>query len=87
MKELLGSKKFKMAVVGVVVAIAAKIGLNLDTEVVMLIVSPILAFIGAQGVADIGKEKARVESSDKTGLFKHILDGATKGKADGEKNV
>ena len=40
---------------GVIVAVAAKRGLDLDTEAVAAIISPILAYILGQGFADFGK--------------------------------
>jgi hypothetical protein len=46
MMDLLKSKKF----------------LDMEQQQVILIVSPFLTFIGAQGLADIGKEKAKVET-------------------------
>ena len=58
--EMLVSKKFIVAIAGVIVAAAAKIGLDLDTESVALILSPIIAFILGQGVADSGKAAAKV---------------------------
>ena len=61
--NLLGSKKFIAAVIGLVVALAAEVGLELDTEAIMTIVSPIIAYILGQGVADIGKEKAIVDAA------------------------
>jgi len=53
--EMIGSKKAIAMVAGVVVAIAAKRGLELDTEAVAAVVSPILAYILGQGAADFGK--------------------------------
>lgn len=61
--NLLGSKKFIAAVIGLIVALAAEFGLELDTEAIMAIVSPIIAYILGQGVADIGKEKAIVDAT------------------------
>lgn len=61
---ILKSKKFQAAVVGLVVAIAGKIGLGLDETSLLTILSPILAYIAGQGLADIGKEKAKIENGD-----------------------
>lgn len=58
---LLSSKK---AVMGISAAIAAgtmKLGFNVSSETVGLIVSPIVAAIIGQGVADHGKEAAKAE--------------------------
>ena len=54
--ELLLSKKFQVAVLGVVVMILAELGLDLDVETLLAIVSPLIAFILGLGVAYIGKE-------------------------------
>lgn len=58
LKTLLTSKKFIAAVIGVAVGFIAKLGIELDTDAVALIISPILAYIVGQGVADHGKSRA-----------------------------
>lgn len=60
--ELLKSKKFQSAVIAVLVMIAGDLGLDLDPAALMAIVSPLIAYILGQGVADIGKERAKVEN-------------------------
>lgn len=62
--EILKSKKFQAAVVGVIVAFAGKAGLNLDDTSLLTVLSPILAYIAGQGLADIGKEKAKIENGN-----------------------
>lgn len=59
--EILQSKKFVAAIIA---AIAAGIASYLDmpVEQVTAIVSPFVAYIVGQGLADIGKEKAKVEN-------------------------
>ncbi len=57
MDKLLHSKKFWMAVLGLVVAITAEFGFDLSVEEMWLVLSPILAYILGQGIADFGKEK------------------------------
>ncbi|MHA2062778.1 MAG: hypothetical protein ACXAEN_23110 [Candidatus Thorarchaeota archaeon] len=64
-KSLLKSKKFVVSLVGLAVAIAAHFGLELQDETILLILTPILGYTLSQGVADIGKEKAKVENGDK----------------------
>lgn len=56
-KVMLGSKKALAALAGVIVALAAKIGLDMDTEAVLAVVSPVVAYILGQGAADFGKER------------------------------
>ena len=55
------SKKFQAAVIGVIVAGIAELGLNVPPETVTTIVSPFLAYIVGQGIADHGKERAKIE--------------------------
>lgn len=59
-KEMLLSKKFIVAVSGTIVALVAKIGLNLPVEDVATVLSPIIAYIIGQGWADSGKEAAKL---------------------------
>ncbi len=60
-KDMLGSKKAIAMIVGLVVSVAGKVGLDLPTEDLTAVLSPVLAYILGQGVADVGKEKAQVE--------------------------
>ena len=53
--EMLASKKALSALAGVIAAFALRYGLELDTEAVMAVISPIVAYILGQGWADIGK--------------------------------
>lgn len=61
-KGLLSSKKVAVMLAGVIVAAAGKIGLELPTETVALILSPILMYIAGQGWADRDKEAAKVNA-------------------------
>ena len=56
-KTMFGSKKFLASLCGVVVAVAAEAGLNISTEALVAVMSPIVAYILGQGVADHGKER------------------------------
>ena len=62
-KEAATSKKFIMALAGVAVTGAGRIGLQLPVEDVALIVMPVVAYIIGQGWADSGKEAAKVEGA------------------------
>ncbi len=62
--DIFKSKKFQAAIAGLLVALLAKQGLQLDDQAVLLILSPILTYIGAQGVADIGKEAEKAKSNE-----------------------
>jgi len=60
-KGILGSKKALAAIAGVVVSLVAKLGVDLPTDALVAILAPIMAYIVGQGVADIGKEAAKVK--------------------------
>ncbi len=62
MRELLTSKKFIASIIGMIVTVAGKYGLELDETALATIISPILAYIVGQGIADHGKNKTEVES-------------------------
>ena len=61
--DILKSKKFQAALVSLVVVIAAKAGFDLDEAALLTIISPLLTYIAGQALADIGKEKAKVEAN------------------------
>lgn len=64
LSELLGSKKFVGALLTMGAAIAVRWGVpEVEIEELLALVSPMLAYIGAQGIADHGKSKAQVESA------------------------
>ncbi len=63
--DILKSKKFQAALVSLVVVIATKAGYpDLDEAALLTIISPLLTYIAGQGLADIGKEKAKVEAQN-----------------------
>ena len=59
-RAMFGSKKFLAAAVGVIVGVAGQYGLDIPAQELTVVLSPVLAYIVGQGVADAGKEKARV---------------------------
>ncbi len=65
--ELLKSKKFQAAVISLVVMILAEVGLELDPAALVVVVSPLIAYILGQGVADIGKEKVKETAKNGNG--------------------
>lgn len=73
--DLLSSKKFITALVGVAVAIGARYGLDLDPALVAAILGLFAVVIGGQGLADHGKEAAQVEA-DATLAAARVLDKA-----------
>jgi hypothetical protein len=64
--DMLQSKKFIAALVALLVALGAKAGLKLDTDLVMMLVSPLWLYILGQGIADHGKEAAAQHSETAT---------------------
>lgn len=63
MKELLASKKVRVALAAILVWVGARFGLQLDAGDVEPIVYILITLIGAQGIADAGKERAKVETA------------------------
>lgn len=61
MKDLFGSKKFKTAIIGVIVAFAGHF-LDIPAEVVERALWAILAAIGGFAAQDVGKERAKLEA-------------------------
>ena len=58
-KKLLDSRKFVVALLGVGTAIALELGVeDIQIEEIIAILSPVLAYIGAQGFADGMERKA-----------------------------
>ncbi len=63
--DILKSKKFQAALVSLVVVIAAKLwDAKIEEETLLTIISPLLTYIAGQGLADIGKEKAKAEAKN-----------------------
>ena len=57
-RDLFDSKKFVQALLGVAIAVAVRLGVpEVEVAEIVAIISPLLASIGAQGFADIGKER------------------------------
>lgn len=63
LRELAGSKKFLVLITGLIVAGAAKLGLHLDDQTVAEIVGLFAAWLIGQGVADHGKEAAKINAA------------------------
>ncbi len=56
------NRKFKMAILAGIVAFVGAL-MDMTSEQIMTSISPFLTFIGFQGIADIGKEKAKIETA------------------------
>jgi hypothetical protein len=63
-KALLSSKKFVAALIAALVWLGGKVGLHVDTETMAGIVGPIVAYVLGQGIADMGKETAKIAAAE-----------------------
>ena len=61
--ELFTSKKFLAALTAVAVYLAGRFGFDLDTAVLDRIYAALLVYVGAQGVADVGKSAAKINAA------------------------
>ena len=65
LKDMAKSKKFLAALIAVACWIGGKVGLDMNPAELTQAVAPLWIYIGAQGYADHGKEKAKVEAATK----------------------
>ena len=61
--DMLQSKKALMAIATVLVTLGSKYGLEVSADELLPIISPLMAYIVGQGIADHGKERAKAESN------------------------
>ena len=61
MKELFTSKKFITALIGGLAAFISAM-FDVDSDKIMAILTPFVTYIAAQGIADHGKSKAKIEA-------------------------
>ena len=59
---LLTSKKFIVLISGLLVTLLAKFKLNIDATTVQEFVAMIIAYVIGQGIADSGKEAAKISA-------------------------
>jgi hypothetical protein len=62
-KDLFLSKKFLVALFTATGAVTAYFGWNVDPTTILTVATPFLIYIGAQGWADSGKEKMKIETA------------------------
>ena len=62
--DLVQSKKALMAIAGVVAAGIGKLGLDMPPTEIVPILSPLIAYIVGQGIADHGKERAKIDAAN-----------------------
>lgn len=70
--ELFASKKFLAALAGCVATLCAKLGWQVPTDTILAALSPLIAYIVAQGIADHGKGSAQVEAQYKLDLAEKL---------------
>lgn len=75
--RLLSSMKFWTVILGIVTALGAKYGINVDPEVYWSIVGLFGLLLGAQGLADHGKEAAKVAALAATPATTTVVDNST----------
>lgn len=63
--QILRSKKFLAAALASVISFVGILQ-GLSHEQIAMVVGPLLTFVGFQGVADIGKERAKIEATRPT---------------------
>lgn len=61
LKNLLLSKKFVVSLLTLAGSVATYLGWHVDPTTILAVITPVLVYVGAQGWADSGKEKALVE--------------------------
>lgn len=81
LKTLLTSKKALVALVAALVWGGGKLGLHLDNETLLGAVTPLWAYIIGQGVADHGKEAAKVTAAASERMMAEAVGGAAKAAA------
>ena len=54
-KALLSSRKFVVAIAGTLAAALLRLGFTLDSDAILSILSPIIAYVLSQGLADSSK--------------------------------
>lgn len=57
--QMIDSKKAVFAIAGFLAGVAAKLGLNISIGEIAVLLSPIVAYILGQGLADTGKEAVK----------------------------
>lgn len=77
LKNLVSSKKFMIMAATILMALASKLGLNIDPEMLTQIIAVVSAYLVGQGIADHGKEAAKINAAWTGGLALPIQAPAT----------
>ena len=62
LKSLLSSKKFIVTIGSMLATLVAKLGFNVDQEVINSLLLTAAVYVGGQSVADMGKEKEKAKA-------------------------
>lgn len=60
-QQLFGSKKFLASLAGVIFVAVQELGWNLSEQTVMMVLGLVASYVVGQGIADAGKEAAKVK--------------------------
>lgn len=60
--ELIGSKKFIAMLLGIAITLLSSLGVHIDESQRQSVLNLIMAYLGAQGLADAGKSFAQVKA-------------------------
>jgi hypothetical protein len=66
-RELLKSKKFLVALAGMIAAALARAGWDISNETILAILTPLISFVIGQGISDFGKSAASIRASSGNG--------------------
>ena len=61
--EMLTSKKFVTSVASLIAGFTARIGYDVPVEDVVVLIGPAISYVIAQGIADHGKSKAKIDAA------------------------
>lgn len=68
MGDLFSSKKFQAALIALAISLVVfvlnKVGVKVTDDQLIAFLAPVLTYIGAQGVADLGKSKAQIDAGN-----------------------
>lgn len=63
LKSLLTSKKFLVAALACIVWLVGKLGVHLDNDALLGAVTPLWTYVLGQGIADHGKDAAKIDAA------------------------
>lgn len=64
-RDLFSSKKFVTSLVAALVVVLGKFGFEVEESALLTVISPFMAYVVGQGIADASKERAKVELKER----------------------